>query len=240
MSEDDSHSPAARRPRGRRDFIRNAAAGTAIVALGGAVYALTRDEETEKARSLSLPDGRPRLPQGQRLIHRLKDMGGILGDPSLAHFQLNVRGECDHPLELGYAALLKMPHAEQRCDVHCVTGWSVFDSRWQGIPMTELATLARVRPSARYVIFEAAGGYTTNVPIEEALRPNAMVAYRLDGDPLAAPNGAPVRALVPSLYFWKSAKWLTAIRFSTTDAPGYWETRGYHNHADPWREERYS
>ena len=89
------------------------------------------------------------------------------------------------------------------------------------------------------MIFEAAHGYTANVPLKEALAPGVMVTYRHQGQPLGRPHGPPVRGLVPDLYFWKSAKWLTGIRFVTRDQPGYWETRGYHNHADPWTEERY-
>jgi DMSO/TMAO reductase YedYZ molybdopterin-dependent catalytic subunit len=107
------------------------------------------------------------------------------------------------------------------------------------VQVAHLADLAGVKDSARYVIFEAAQGYTTNVPLEDALLPTVLVAHELDGDPLPEPNGPPARALVPHLYFWKSAKWLTGIRFSRVDEPGFWETRGYHNYADPWREQRY-
>jgi DMSO/TMAO reductase YedYZ molybdopterin-dependent catalytic subunit len=104
----------------------------------------------------------------------------------------------------------------------------------------ELAKLARVRPDAGHVVFEAAYGYTTNVPLAEVLRPDVLVVHHLDGDPLEPAHGAPVRGLVPDLYFWKSAKWLTGIRFNRYDEPGFWEVRGYHNHGDPWLEERYS
>ena len=90
------------------------------------------------------------------------------------------------------------------------------------------------------MIFEAAHGYTANVPLSYATADNALVTYRLNGKPFATEHGAPVRGLVPDLYFWKSAKWLTGIRFSKEDEPGYWETRGYNNHADPWKEERYA
>jgi DMSO/TMAO reductase YedYZ molybdopterin-dependent catalytic subunit len=120
--------------------------------------------------------------------------------------------------------------------VHCVTKWSVLGSQWTGVRVSELA--GRARPEARFVIFEAAAGYTSNVDLAEAMKPNVLVAHRYDGRPLPRPNGPPVRALVPDRYFWKSAKWLTGIRLATADEPGYWETRGYHNHADPWREER--
>jgi DMSO/TMAO reductase YedYZ molybdopterin-dependent catalytic subunit len=103
----------------------------------------------------------------------------------------------------------------------------------------DLATRAQVKASARHVIFEAAYGYTSNVPLHEALAPNVLVAHRYEGKPFARQHGGPARALVPDLYFWKSAKWLTGIRFVALDEPGYWETRGYHNHANPWKEERY-
>ena len=123
--------------------------------------------------------------------------------------------------------------------MHCVTGWTVLDSNWTGVKVKDLARLAKVRATARYVIFEAAHGYTSNLPIREAMADNVLAAYGFEGHPLPRPHGPPVRALVPDLYFWKSAKWLTGIRFSRADEPGYWERRGYNNHADPWREERY-
>jgi DMSO/TMAO reductase YedYZ molybdopterin-dependent catalytic subunit len=105
--------------------------------------------------------------------------------------------------------------------------------------VAELAARAKPRPSARHVIFEAAHGYTSNVLLREALAPSVLLTHRYEGRPLARQHGGPVRGLVPDLYFWKSAKWLTGIRFVARDEPGYWETRGYHNHADPRRQERY-
>ena len=166
-------------------------------------------------------------------------MGGDAGDPDPAPGAA-VHGEVDSPFELDFAGLLAMPQVDQTCDVHCVTRWSLFDSQWTGVRLADMAAKAKLKPSARYVIFEAAEGYTANVPLREALAPNVLVAHKLEGGPLARPHGAPVRALVPDLYFWKSAKWLTGIRFASGDRPGFWETRGYHNHADPWKEERYS
>ena len=123
--------------------------------------------------------------------------------------------------------------------IECVTKWTVLDAKWTGVRLADLAARAKPKPSARHVIFEASAGYTANVPIREALAPNVLVAHKYEGSPLARAHGAPVRAIVPDLYFWKSAKWLTGIRFVSADRPGYWETRGYHNHADPWKEERY-
>jgi hypothetical protein len=200
----------------RRALMSAAVAGTVAVVFGGGTYVLADEREEQKARATLRPDGRPRLPPNQYLLKRLRPMGGDEGDPSPSAFRLAVHGEVENPFTLDFAGLLSLPQVEQVCDVHCVT-----------------------KPSAHHVIFEAAYGYTSNVPLREALAPNVLVAHRLEGTPLARPHGAPVRALVPDLYFWKSAKWLTGIRFVARDEPGYWETRGYHNHADPWREERY-
>jgi DMSO/TMAO reductase YedYZ molybdopterin-dependent catalytic subunit len=179
------------------------------------------------------------VPPHQRVLTALRPMGGEAGNPSPASFRLKVHGEVEQPFELDFAGLLKLPQTEQTCDVHCVTGWSCLDVRWLGVRIADLAERAQVKSTAKHVIFEAAHGYTANVPLDEALRPTCMVAYRLNGEPLPLPNGPPVRGLVPHLYFWKSPKWLTGIRFNAQDEPGYWETRGYHTHADPWKEERY-
>ena len=150
-----------------------------------------------------------------------------------------MHGAVKSPFELDYAQLLKLPQVEQSADVHCVTGWSMLGGIFKGVRISTLAEKAGVKGDVRHVIFEAAHGYTTNVPYPEATAPNCMATYRLDGKPFAIEHGAPVRALVPDLYFWKSAKWLTGVRFVVRDEPGYWEVRGYHNHANPWAEERY-
>jgi DMSO/TMAO reductase YedYZ molybdopterin-dependent catalytic subunit len=227
--------PSVSRAFERRRFLTSAAAGTVVVALG-AHYAIADDDPRASQRRA---DGRIRLPPGQRLLERLKPMGGTAGDPSPGRWKLRIHGDVGQPTELTFAQLLDLSQTEQRCDVHCVTGWTVFDSLWIGVRVSALAKLAKVNDSARHVIFEAAAGYTANVPIREALKPNVIVAHRFHGRPIPRPHGPPVRAIVPDRYFWKSAKWLTGIKFVRRDEPGYWETRGYHNHADPWRVERY-
>jgi len=221
----------------RRRFIRLAASGTAVAVLGG--YYLISDDATGVAQAQTRGDGRPRLPPGQRVLKALKPMGGEPGDPSLEHFRLQVHGEVEAPYTLTYTELLAMPQTTLSLDVHCVTGWSVMDAKFKGVLLSELAARAKLKPSARHVVFEAAHGYTSNVPLREALGPKVMLARELNGSPLPRTHGGPLRALVPDLYFWKSAKWLTGVRFVARDEPGYWETRGYHNHGDPWREERY-
>jgi DMSO/TMAO reductase YedYZ molybdopterin-dependent catalytic subunit len=224
----------------RRRFLKQLATGATVVALGGLLYEVTDDKLEREARAQKRSDGRPRLPPGQRLIRALRPMGGIPYEGTHADWRLRVHGEVENEITLDFQQLLKLPQTEQLADVHCVTAWTVLDAKWLGVRVADLAKMAGVKRSARHVIFEAFAGYTSNVPLDEALAPNVLVAHQLDGVPLARPNGPPVRALVPDLYFWKSAKWLKGIRFSTVDEPGYWEVRGYHNHADPWREERYS
>lgn len=224
---------------GRRIFVKSVTAGTVIAALAGGRYCLASEEDEKKARATLRPDGRPRLPPGQYLLNKIRAMGGTEGDPSPSGWKLNVGGEVDAPFTIDFAELLKMTQVDQVCDVHCVTKWTVLDAKWTGVKLADLAARAKVRPNARHVIFEASAGYTSNVPIKEALAPNVLIAHKYEGVPLARPHGAPVRALVPDLYFWKSSKWLTGIKFVASDRPGYWETRGYHNHADPWKEERY-
>jgi DMSO/TMAO reductase YedYZ molybdopterin-dependent catalytic subunit len=222
----------------RRNFLRAATAGTLVAALGGATYVLASEDEARRAGNR--PDGRPRVPPSQYLLKRLRPMGGTEGDPSPGGFRLRVSGEVEQPYELDFAGLLAMPQVEQTCDVHCVTKWTVLDSHWTGVRVADLAARAKLKPTARHVVFEAAAGYTSNVLLHEALAPTTLVAHRYEGRAIPRPHGPPVRALVPDLYFWKSAKWLTGIRFVAADEPGYWEIRGYNNHADPWREERYS
>jgi len=234
----DPNKPDPCRSIARREFLNRAASGTVITALCGGLYVIS-DSLTREAQAQTRDDGRPRLPPGQRVIEKLKPMGGSPGEPSRGGFRLKVHGEVDEPFELDFADLLAMGPVTRRADVHCVTGWSVLSAKWKGVTLEALADRAGLRKTARHVIFEAAHGYTANVRLRDALADDVMVAWELDDRPLRRAHGAPVRALVPDFYFWKSAKWLTGIRFTKRDQPGYWETRGYSNHADPWKEERY-
>ena len=223
-------------PIARRRFLQTAGAGTVVAALGG-LYVLVGRADPVYAEDR--PDGRKRVPPGQIVLSQLRDMGGKQGDPKRSAWKLRVYGEVDSPFELDFRSMLEMPQTTQTADVHCVTGWSVIGHSWKGVRLSEIAERAGVRKSARYVIFSAPGGYSANVPLREAMRDNAMIAHRMNGKSMPRPHGAPVRMLVPDLYFWKSAKWLTAIEFTKRDRPGYWERRGYHNRGNPWKEERF-
>ena len=132
-----------------------------------------------------------------------------------------------------------MEQVQLTCDVHCVTGWTLLDSRWTGVRLSTIMRLAKPRKEANFVIFEAAAGYTANIPITEARKENVILAHSFFGRKLPKEHGGPVRALVPDRYFYKSAKWLEGIKFTAKDEPGYWERNGYSNSADPWKEERY-
>ncbi len=233
----DSETPLDRLVQ-RRRFVKQALAGSTIAVLGGVYY--FSDARTHQALAQTRSDGRPRLPPGQRVIARLKPMGGEPGDGRRSAFRLRLSGELARPVTLTFADLMKLPQHSIEADVHCVTGWSVLGARWKGVSLVDIAERFGVKPQARHVIFGAAHGYTANVPRRDALKQNVLLVYEYDGRPLAQAHGAPLRALVPDLYFWKSAKWLTEIHFSRQDAPGYWELRGYHNHGDPWLEERYA
>jgi len=223
----------------RRRFIKTAASGTVLTLLGGGLYTFS-DELTQEALAANRKDGRPRLPPGQRVLRQLKPMGGLQGDPRASRFRLKIHGEVQQPLTLTLGDLAKSNPVTLSLDVHCVTGWSVLGAEFKGVRLRDLAKKAGLKPSARYVILEAAGGYTANLPLDEALHEDNLITWQMNGERLRRAHGAPVRAINPHHYFWKSPKWITGIRFSKRDEPGYWEVRGYHNHADPWKEERHA
>ena len=182
-----------------------------------------------------------RLPPGQYLTEKWPVLhAGDVPDVDLASWTLAVTGEVEQPLTLSYDELTALPATEVTTDIHCVTRWSRFDARFKGVHWRELAALSRPKPTARFAIAHAEAGFTTNLPLEAIEDENALVVYEADGDPLTPEHGRPVRLVVPTRYFWKSAKWLRGIELSSIDKPGFWERYGYHNDADFWKEERYA
>jgi DMSO/TMAO reductase YedYZ molybdopterin-dependent catalytic subunit len=136
-----------------------------------------------------------------------------------------------------WAEMLALPAEDITVDIHCVTKWTKLDTAWRGVAIETL--LENVETAADFVVAHSYDGYTTNVPLEDLLDGQAWVAYRYDHDPITAEHGGPARLLVPHLYLWKSAKWVHGLRLLLEDEPGFWETAGYHNYGDPWREQRY-
>jgi DMSO/TMAO reductase YedYZ molybdopterin-dependent catalytic subunit len=157
----------------------------------------------------------------------------------LETWTLRVWGECDEPYSLTWGELLALPKQTVTSDIHCVTKWSRFDARFGGVPVSELLARARPRDVARYALVHGEPEYTTNLALSDLDRPENLIAYEADGAPLTAEHGGPVRLVVPHLYFWKSAKWVTGIQLLQEDYPGLWEQNGYHMRGDPWQEERY-
>ena len=200
---------------------------------------LFRSKAEEQVRQAGYDPAR--LPPGQYLTDKWPVLhAGEVPETDLATWDFRVFGEVEEPLTLTYDELLALPATEVTTDIHCVTRWSRFDTRFKGVHWRELARLCRPKPSARFVIAHAEAGFTANVPLAALEDENALVCYSADGEPLAPEHGWPLRLVVPSRYFWKSAKWLRGLELSATDKPGFWERYGYHNDADYWREQRYA
>jgi DMSO/TMAO reductase YedYZ molybdopterin-dependent catalytic subunit len=181
-----------------------------------------------------------RLPPGQYLTEKWPVLhAGSVPDTDLSTWDFQVFGEVERPLTLGWEELRELPSAEITVDIHCVTRWSRFDASFRGVHWRELAKLVGPKPNARFVVAHAEQGFTSNLPLEALEADDALIAYEADSEPLAPEHGWPLRLVVPSRYFWKSAKWLRGLELRTTDQPGFWERYGYHNDADYWKEERY-
>lgn len=184
---------------------------------------------------------RDRLPPGQRLVEDWPVLDlGITPRVTEETWSLTVDGLVETPLSWRWADLQAQPQERVRSDIHCVTTWSRYDNLWEGVGARHLLGLVRPKPEARFVVFHSSDGYTTNVALADFAGADVMLATRWEGAPISRAHGGPVRIVLPALYFWKSAKWVKRIELLAGDRPGYWETRGYHNHADPWAEERYS
>jgi DMSO/TMAO reductase YedYZ molybdopterin-dependent catalytic subunit len=182
-----------------------------------------------------------RLPPGQYLTEKWPVLhAGSVPDTDLATWDFRIFGEVESTIRLTWDELQDLPATEITVDIHCVTRWSRFDTSFRGVRWPDLAVRVRPKPSARFVLAHAEQGFTANMPIEALEDEQALLAYEADGEPLTPEHGWPLRLVVPSRYFWKSAKWLRGLELLGQDEPGFWERYGYHNDADYRREERYS
>jgi len=185
------------------------------------------------------PEADPsRVPPGQYVT---RDFPVLSAGPTphtrLEEWTFTILGAVDEPVTWSCDEFGAPPSETITTDIHCVTKWSKLDTTWKGVPVDAL--LGAVQSKAGYVTAWSDGGYTTNLALEDVTGGRAWVAYEFGGAPLEPEHGAPARLLVPHLYFWKSAKWVRVLRLTLDDEPGFWETYGYHNHGDPWREQRY-
>jgi DMSO/TMAO reductase YedYZ molybdopterin-dependent catalytic subunit len=182
-----------------------------------------------------------RLPPGQSLTLKwpVLHVGDVpCFDPKTWDFCIT--GLVEETLRLTWDEFTRLPMREVTADMHCVTRWSRFDVRWEGVPFAEVAKLVRLKPEAKYVMVHAEAGFTSNVPLDDLLRPTTLLALKHNGEPLPADHGYPVRLVVPHLYAWKSVKWVRGIEFMAQDAPGFWEENGYNMYGDPFQEQRFS
>ena len=171
-----------------------------------------------------MDDPRPKVPAGQHVSKGFPvlHVGPVPAfDPRT--WRLRVDGAVEAPLELDYAALRALPETRRTADLHCVTTWSILDRRWSGYAFAA----------------HGEGGYTTNIPLADLMRPEVLLCWGYEGEDLTAEHGAPLRLLVPHLCAWKSCKWLNRLEFCVGDRPGFWEVRGYHMRGDPWQEQRF-
>lgn len=181
-----------------------------------------------------------RLPPGQHLVTSFPVLDiGILPNIDIDNWRLDVKGDVASETTLDWAAISRLEFRDSLSDFHCVTGWSRFDNHWRGVKTASIASLCVPLPSARFVLLHGADGYTTNLPIEDFLHPDALLATEWDGKALEQIHGGPVRAVVPHLYGWKSAKWIVGIEFLAEQKSGFWEVGGYHDRGDPWLGHRF-
>jgi DMSO/TMAO reductase YedYZ molybdopterin-dependent catalytic subunit len=182
------------------------------------------------------PEGN--LPPGQYLTRDFPVLSaGPTPEIPLDEWELSITGAVDEPRRWSWDEFQALPKESITVDIHCVTSWSKLGTGWEGVSVDTL--LDGVDVFGAYTVAKSYGGYTTNLPMEDITDGKAWVVYAYDGAPLEPEHGGPARLLVPHLYFWKSAKWLTEIEVTESDEPGFWETLGYHDRGDPWREQRY-
>ena len=185
--------------------------------------------------------GMPVIPIGQTITKKWPVLDlGTQPKISLDEWQLIVDGEVESSVSLNWEDFMQLPQAEDVSDFHCVTTWSKLDMNWKGVRMLDLAALVMPKETATHIMCYGYDDYSTNLSLEEALKPDVLLVHTVEGKPLPREHGGPVRMITPQLYAWKGSKWICRIEFLTANKRGFWEERGYSNTAYPWRNDRYS
>ena len=197
---------------------------------------MKRPEQVKSAPGQGL-DGR--VPPGQFLTTKFPVLTyGPEPKIDIDTWEIRVFGQVEREITLNWEQFSRLPWTTTVADFHCVTQWSQLDNTWEGVTLADLVAPAGPTSQARFVMAHCYGGYTTNLPLELALK-EGLLAHKQDGEPMGMSHGWPLRLIVPSVYGWKSAKWVNGIELMADDAPGFWEQRGYNNEGDPWKEERF-
>ncbi len=198
--------------------------------------------DTKKLTRIISPDTKRenRLPPGQRLVEKWPILHhGSVPIIRTDKWTFRIHGLVDNERTLTLQEFSALPMVEVFSDIHCVTTWSRYNNLWEGVSTNVIKDLVKIKNEAAYVMVEGENGFTTNLSLSDFFQEDVLFAMKHDGKPIELNHGGPVRLVVPRLYFWKSAKWVTGLRFMADDEPGFWESNGYHMHGDPWTEERY-
>jgi DMSO/TMAO reductase YedYZ molybdopterin-dependent catalytic subunit len=181
-----------------------------------------------------------RIPPGQYLTDKWPVLHyGSVPKIDNSKWTLKIYGLVEQTRSVTYQEFGALPQVKVLADIHCVTTWSKLDNIWEGVSTSEIRNLVNISPAAKFVIIHGTPSFTTNLSLSDFFGTDVLLATRHNNQPITADHGAPVRLVIPRLYFWKSAKWVSGIEFVEKDKPGFWESAGYHNHGDPWKEERY-
>jgi len=182
-----------------------------------------------------------RIPPNQRPTTNFPVLHyGEVPKVDVAQWTLSIFGLVEKERKLSYQEFNSLPQVKVFSDIHCVTGWSKLDNLWEGVSTSVIKDFVKILPGANFVMVHGAGGFTTNLSLNDFFQPDVLFAMRHNHNPLSRAHGFPVRLVVPRLYFWKSAKWVAGLELMAQDRPGFWEMNGYHMHGEPWKEERYS
>jgi DMSO/TMAO reductase YedYZ molybdopterin-dependent catalytic subunit len=182
-----------------------------------------------------------RVPPGQKLTEKWPALHyGSVPKIDISKWEFSIFGLVEKERKLSYQEFTALPQVKVFSDIHCVTGWSKLDNLWEGVSSGQIRELVRILPEAKFVMVHSVGGFSTNLSLDDFFQPDVLFALKHNGAPLTPEHGYPLRLVVPRLYLWKSAKWVNGLEFMAEDKLGFWESGGYHNHGDPWKEERYS
>lgn len=185
--------------------------------------------------------GMPSTPVGQTITNKWPVLDlGEQPEISLDTWKLKIDGAVEHPISLSWDEFMALPQTEDTSDFHCVTTWSKLNMNWKGVRLMDLAALVLPKENATHIMCYGYDDYTTNLSLEEALKPDVLLVHTVEGKPLPEEHGGPLRMITPQLYAWKGSKWIRRIEFLTMNRLGFWEKRGYSNTAYPWRNDRYS